>query len=115
MAMKPDLLTSIGTHMLKPADILVALKTKRPAMLKDLPDARALNLIRATLAAVGDAVESSTGEEPVRVLGLGVFTHKLGKKVEDGKEVATTRVVFRRMKPPVKAVVAAKAGLKRDS
>ncbi|MBQ0920583.1 hypothetical protein KBW71_19295 [Hydrogenophaga aromaticivorans] len=111
-ALKPDLFTPTGTHMLKPADILIALKTQKPAMLKGLPDAKALALIRATLAAVGDAVESATGEEPIRVPGLGVFMHKLGKKVEGGKEVATTRVVFRRIKPPVKTV-AAKAAIKR--
>ncbi|EWS66443.1 hypothetical protein Y695_00266 [Hydrogenophaga sp. T4] len=77
-------------------------------MLKGLPDARALNLIRATLATVGDAVEYVTGEEAVKVPGLGVFTHKLGKKVEDGKEVATTRVVFRRLKPVAPAKAATK-------
>ena len=99
--------------MLKPADILTALKTNKPALLKGLTDARALNLIRSTLATVGDAVDESTGEEPLKVPGLGVFMHKLGKKVVDGKEVATTRVVFRRIKPPVKTVVAAKAAIKR--
>lgn len=85
--------------MLKPADILIALKTQKPAMLKGLPDAKALALIRASLAIVGDAVEGSSGEEPLKVPGLGVFTHKLAKKMVEGKEVATTRVVFRRMKP----------------
>lgn len=83
--------------MLKPADILIALKTNKPALLKGLTDARALNLIRSTLATVGDAVDRSTGEEPLKVPGLGVFTHKLGKKVVDGKEVAVARVTFRRV------------------
>lgn len=86
--------------MLKPVDILIALKTNKPALLKGLPDARALNLIRSTLAAVGDAVENSSGEEPVRVPGLGVFTHKLATKVVGGKEVASTRVMFRRVAAP---------------
>lgn len=88
--------------MLKPVDILISLKTNKPALLKGMPDARALNLIRSTLAAVGDAVEKSSGEEPLRVPGLGVFTHKLGKNVVNGKEVATTRVMFRRVTAPAK-------------
>ena len=85
--------------MLKPVDILIALKTEKPALVKGLPDARLLNLIRSTLVQVGDAVEKSTGEEPLRVPGLGVFTNKVGKKVVDGREVATARVVFKRLAP----------------
>lgn len=96
--------------MLKPADILIALKTNQPALLKGLTDARALNLIRSTLATVGDAVERSTGEEPLKVPGLGVFTHKLGKKVVDGKEVAVARVVFRRVAPAPARPAAKKVG-----
>lgn len=83
--------------MLKPADILISMKTNKPGLLKGLTDERALNLIRNTLVAVGNAVEQSTGEEPLKVPGLGVFTHKLGKKMVDGKEVAVTRVMFRRV------------------
>lgn len=83
--------------MIKAADILAALKTSNPALLKGLPDQRALRLIRLTLQSVGDAVENG-GEEPVRVMGLGVFRHVTGKKMVDGQTVETQRTVFRRVK-----------------
>ncbi|MGI9217663.1 MAG: hypothetical protein ACR2JA_11780 [Hydrogenophaga sp.] len=90
--------------MIKAADILAALKTSNPALLKGLPDQRALRLIRHTLQSVGDAVEKG-GEEPVRVMGLGVFRQVTGKKMVDGQAVETQRTVFRRLKAkaPAKA------------
>lgn len=90
--------------MIKATDILAALKTSNPALLKGLPDQRALRLVRLTLQSVGDAVENG-GEEPVRVMGLGVFRHVTGKKMVDGQAVETQRTVFRRLKvkAPAKA------------
>ena len=91
--------------MIKATDILTAVKAGNPAILKGLPDQRALRLIQHTLQNVGVAIDKG-GEEPVRIAGLGVFRRVEGKRVVDGESVVTQRTVFRPLKPKAPAVKA---------
>lgn len=88
--------------MIKPIDILESLKAAELPALKGMPDARAMGVIRATLAAIGQKVVEAPEGEPVRVAGLGVFNTRTIEREVDGVKSTVSRTVFRRIAAPKK-------------
>lgn len=88
--------------MIKATDILEALKAAELPAIKGMPDARALGVIRATLATIGHKLDEAVEGEPLRVAGLGVFNTRSIEREVDGAKSTVTRTVFRRIAPPQK-------------
>jgi len=86
------------------------LMSKHSGVLKGIAEADVDKLVRSALILIGREIDSSTVENPARVAGLGVFASKQVTKSINGKEVAATRTLFRRISPKKKVKSSALGG-----
>jgi hypothetical protein len=87
---------------MKPMDLAEAVRAEYPRLLEGITEKRAANIVRQVLLAVGREIDKS-GQEPLRVPGIGVFRTKIGTKEVGGKPEQTSRIVFRRIPPKTTA------------
>jgi hypothetical protein len=74
-------------------DLVAGAKKSAPA-LENMPDARAVALLREVFRGIGAQIEG-TSDGVVKVPGLGNFRVKMVEKEKDGQKTQVKRVIFK--------------------
>ena len=86
---------------MKPDELVVLIKEKRPNLLGKIPEQKAVALIRVALAELGRHIAEAE-EGVVRVPGMGNFRIRMVGQEKDGKKVSVKRIIFLAAKPKSK-------------
>ena len=81
-----------------PTELVERIKEKRPNLLGNMPEKKAVALIRAALADLGRHIAEAE-EGVVKVQGMGNFRIRMVEREKDGKTVSVKRTMFLAAKP----------------